>query len=1155
MSAEKNFVHLHVHTEYSLLDGAIRCADLARRCAEWGMPAVAMTDHGVMYGAVEFYQQCKSAGVKPIIGCEMYVSPDGIDNKEKKYNHLLLLAENDEGYHNLIKLVSIANTRGFYYKPRVDHQLLAQYSKGLICSSACLAGEIPRFLLEGNEKGALERAQMYRDIFGAESFFLEIMPNQLPEQVAANKLIIEMARKNNFPLLATNDAHYLNSSDYDWHELLLCVGTKKVITDPGRMSFRVNDFYFRSAQEMWGYFGSEAPDSLENTLRIAERCHFDFALNTGDYLLPKFEIPEGMTLDTYLEKMARKGLKERLGVEVIPDEYENRLSYELGIIKQMKFPGYFLIIADVIGACKSHGIPIGPGRGSAAGSLVAYSMKITELDPIRFGLIFERFLNPERVSMPDIDTDVSDKGRDRLIKYVVDKYGVENVSQIITFGRMKSKQAIKDVGRAMGMPYADVNKVANLVPDGAKSIKEAVEQTPDLQALEKSDMQISKLLTSASSMEGLARHCSQHAAGVVITPKPLTDLVPVRQIEEGQVATQFSMDPVASLGLVKMDFLGLQTLSILEEAVANVKRNGTTLGDLNRLPLDDPEVYRLLQNADTLGIFQLESSGMRRLIKKMQPDRFADLVAILALYRPGPLESGMVDQYVNCKHGEEVHYLHPLLEPVLNETYGVVLYQEQVMKCASTLAGYTLGGADLLRRAMGKKKKSVMDEHRSIFISGAAKNGIDAEKGAEIFDIIEKFAGYGFNKSHSAAYALVTYQTAWLKVHYPKEFMAAYLSSKIGAKKEVMAGYVREVRASGIDVLAPDINQSYADFTATKNEIRFGLGGVTKVGEAALSSIFKAREEGGPFKGFWDFIVRVDKHSVGKAVIESLIKAGAFDSLNSNRKQLLTSLDNLFEVASRRDSQGDQGSLFGDMTSEDQPELAEVDDLNVTEKLEMEKEALGMYISGHPFDEFRPLAARKANAHIADLPYWKSDTTTPTFAGLLSGWQEKMTKRGDAMGIFSIDDGEDEIKVICFPKARSGKSWLEIKPTLFEGKPYLVAGRPDDRGERTIIATDVQPLENDASDHDYVEICLSLDALREIPQKKFLAMLKEHRGRQTVILKVDNDVETAAIALPHVKVTSSRALEDDLVALFGRGEARISASSPGDREETRIYGA
>jgi len=1141
MSTNKNFVHLHVHTEYSLLDGAIRCNEVAAKCKEWGMPAVAMTDHGVMYGAVEFYQQCIDNGVKPIIGCETYVAPEGIANTQKRNHHLLLLAENDEGYHNLVRLVSIANTKGFYRKPRVDHDLLARYSKGIIASSACLAGEIPCLLLEGREKEALERAQMYRDIFGKENFYLEVMHNHIPQQATLNKLLIEMARRYDFPLIATNDAHYLTSNDYNWHELLLCVGTKKLISDPNRMTFEYNDFYFKSAEEMWDAFGSEVPDALENTLRIAERCNFKFELNTGEYLLPEFEIPKGMTLSTYLCKMAHEGLKRRLGCDELPEDYMTRLEYELGVIVQMNFPGYFLIIADVIQACKQRGIPIGPGRGSAAGSLVAYALQITELDPLKFGLIFERFLNPERISMPDIDTDVSDKGRDRLIKYVVDKYGVDNVSQIITFGRMKSKQAIKDVGRAMGLPYADVNKVANLVPDGVKSIKEAIDGSQELQELQKSNEQMNELLSSASSMEGLARHCSQHAAGVVITPKPLMELVPVREIVEGQVATQYSMDPVANLGLVKMDFLGLQTLSIIEEAVDNIKRNGMFIGDINQLPLDDPDVYKLLQDADTLGVFQLESPGMRRLIKKMVPDRFADLVAILALYRPGPLESGMVDQYVNCKHGEEVQYLHPMLKPVLEETYGVVLYQEQVMKCASTLAGYTLGGADLLRRAMGKKKKYVMDQQRSVFIAGAQKNGVPPEKSSEIFDIIEKFAGYGFNKSHSAAYAFITYQTAWLKVHYTKEFMAAYLSSKIGAKKEVMAEYVREVRASGIEVLAPDINESFADFTATDTAIRFGLGGVTKVGDAALKSIFHVREEGGTFKSFWDFILRVDKHSVSKAVIENLIKAGAFDSLNQNRNQLLTSLTDMFDFAQKQDTQGDQGSLFGDMLSEEHPTLAQVEDFDVNKKLEFEKESMGMFISGHPFDRYRTLANLKSNARIGDIPHWRNERIAPTFAALLTEYQEKTTKRGEQMGILTFEDGENNVRVVCFPKARNGISWLDIKPLLFSGKPYLITGRPDDRGDGTIIASEIRPLEETDMEKNYVEISVTFDALKDASQKKLITVLKNHRGERTVILKVVSDTETAGIILENIRVSPTQKLSEDLEKLLGPGEIEICA--------------
>lgn len=1138
---DKPFVHLHVHTEYSLLDGAIRCGELAKRTAEWNMPAVAMTDHGVMYGAVEFYQRCKENNVKAIIGCETYVSPEGIGQKDKKYNHLLLLATNKTGYHNLVKLISIANTDGYYYKPRVDHDLLARYHEGIIASSACLAGEIPSLFCEGKDAEAAERAGLYRDIFGPENFYLEIMKNAIPEQDLVNRKIVELARRDHFPLIATNDSHYLNKEDYGWHELLLCVGTNAVITDANRMTFSSNDYYLRSPEEMWSYFGTELPDALENTVKIAERCDFEFKLKTGNYMLPKFEIPEGETLDSYLEKCAYAGLKARLGCgENIPEQYMERLKYELGIIVQMHFSGYFLIIADVIQHCKDNQIPIGPGRGSAAGSLVAYSMKITELDPLKFGLIFERFLNPERISMPDIDTDVSDKGRDALIRYVIDKYGVENVSQIITFGRMKSKQAIKDVGRAMGMPYADANRIAKLVPDDVKSIQQAIDQTPELKGLKDSDPKISQLLSAACSMEGLARHTSQHAAGVVITPEPLTDIVPVKKIGENQVVTQFSMEPVENLGLVKMDFLGLRTLSILQEAVDNIHENGKEVPDLNTLPLDDKEVYALLQRADTLGIFQLESGGMKRLIRRMVPDAFSDLVAILALYRPGPLESGMVDQYVECKHGGAVHYLHPKLEPVLKETYGVILYQEQVMKCASALAGYSLGGADLLRRAMGKKKVEVMKQQRETFVAGCLKNDIDQKSAETIFDIIQKFAGYGFNKSHSAAYALISYQTAWLKVHFKTEYMASYLSSKIGDKKEVLASYIREVRASGIPVLAPDINESRSSFTATGNVIRFGLGAVSKVGGVALEAILETRKEG-RFKDFWDFLRRVDQHAVGKAVVESLIKSGAFDSLNPNRRALLDSLDEMFDFVTQLNSNGSQVTLFAEQTEAEHPQVRDEPDDDVVKKLEMEREVAGMYISGHPFDQYREQISAHVNASISDLPYWRSESQTPCFAALLNSFKEKTTKRGDVMGTLSFEDGEKEVEVICFPTPRGGTPWLDIKSRLIPGKPYLIKGHLDDRGDGTVIASDIVLLEDAVNGPSYIELKLSADALRSVSAKEFMRLLKKYPGNRTIILKIDGEGEDAAVLLPHTKVAPGKDLQNDLKAMFPEEDICLGA--------------
>ncbi|MCC8184591.1 DNA polymerase III subunit alpha, partial [Cloacibacillus porcorum] len=901
---DKPFVHLHVHSEYSLLDGANKCSDLAATTRSMGMDSVALTDHGVMFGCVEFYNKCNDAGVKPILGCEVYVDPNGHTCREgKNQNHLILLAENEEGYYNLTKLVSIANTDGFYYKPRIDHELLARYSKGLICASACLGGEIPQFIIQNNIDAAYERAQLYLDIMGKGNFFLEIQSNIIPEQAIVNKTLVEMSKKLDIPLIATNDAHYLKREDAEWHDILLCVQTGSIVTDEKRYRFTGSDYYFRSPEEMWQIFGGELPDSLINTQRIADRC--EVKLKTGHYYLPEFPLPPGETLSTHLRKLAAEGLRRRLKTEEPPQEYLDRLEYELGIIEQMDFPGYFCIVSDIIVAAKARDIPIGPGRGSAAGSLVAYSLGITDLDPIRYNLLFERFLNPERISMPDIDTDVSDKGREELIAYIVEKYGTDHVSQIITFGRMKSRGAIKDVGRALNIPIVEVNAIAKLIPamptPEIKDIKGALEHVPDLKAAYDGKPEIKKLVDTAMHIEGLARHCSQHAAGVVITPKPTSDMVPVRKFGENQVATQYSMEPVEKLGLVKMDFLGLRTLSVLDGAVKNIEANGKGKIDLNEIPIDDAKTYDMLQRGDTLGVFQLESSGMTALVRRLRPDCFEDMIALVALYRPGPLESGMVDTYVKCKHGEDtVHYLHPKLEPYMKDTYGVILYQEQVMQSAQALAGYTLGEADLLRRAMGKKKKEVMEKERVKFVDGAVKNGVDASNAGNIFDIIEKFAGYGFNKSHSAAYGLIAYWTAWLKANYGPEYLASYLSSLIGSKMEVLGQYIRSVRDAGYPVLPPDINESREDFTVVGEVIRLGLSAIAKVGDAAVANIIESRKKAGNFTSFWDFLTKIDTRQVNKGVIENLIKSGAFDSLEPNRARLLAAVPQFVDQASRQ---------------------------------------------------------------------------------------------------------------------------------------------------------------------------------------------------------------------------------------------------------------
>lgn len=1126
-----SFVHLHVHSEYSLLDGAIRCGDLAQSIREMGMDSVALTDHGVMYGAVEFYEKCLAAGVKPIIGCEVYVDPQGHTCREGKgrNNHLLLLARDNEGYHNLMRLVSIANTDGFYYKPRIDHDLLSRYSGGLIGSSACLAGEIPGFILEGEMERAQERAHLYQDILGKGNFFLEIMHNAIPEQALVNRTLIEMARKEGIPLIATNDAHYMKQSDSSWHEVLLCVQTNSTMNDPNRYRFGCNDFYLRSSEEMWDFFGDEVPEALLNTCEIAERCQVE--LTFGKYLLPDFKIPEGETLETFLEKKAWEGLCERLE-GTPPESYAKRLAYELGVINQMGFAGYFCIVSDIINAAKLKKIPVGPGRGSAAGSVVAWALKITELDPIRYNLLFERFLNPERISMPDIDTDISDKRRDEVIDYIVEKYGRDKVSQIITFDRMKSKAAVKDVGRALGMPYADVDRVSKLIPEGVKSIAEALDLAPDLQKVYQESPQVKKLLDVAGHIEGLARHCSQHAAGVVITPLPLTEMVPIRKIGENQVVTQYSMEPIEHLGLVKMDFLGLRTLSVIEEALANIEASGKPAPDLEKIPLDDPETYSLLQRADTLGVFQLESAGMRNLLRRLAPDCFEDLVAALALYRPGPLGSGMVEQYIDRKHGKApVEYLHPLLEGPLRETYGVILYQEQVMQCAAALSGFTLGEADLLRRAMGKKKTEVMAKQRSKFVEGAALNGVERSKAEEIFDIIEVFAGYGFNKSHSAAYALISYQTAYLKVHYAPEFLAAYLSSMIGSKMNVLGRYIKEVRDEGISVLPPDINQSKGNFTVVDGVIRFGLNAVAKVGGSAAESILRTREEKGSFSSLWDFLCKVDLRSVNRGVIENLIKSGAFDNLNPNRRQQLESLQELIERAQKRASGGNQKPLFSeqDPGQEEVPVLTAVEDYPIRERLELEREATGLYISGHPYEGYENRVRRLSTCSIADVKYWRNPDVPAMIGGLLVNIKERYTKKGDPMGILELEDTETKVEVVCFPK-----QWATIKPLLEMGQVYLVEGNVKEDGKGTLIANEVLPLEV-AEREKPPCFCFRFNAsgIDDTLLKGLCRELKGHPGPSPVIMHVEMDGALILMKLKGIKVQVTSVLKERLQEMLG----------------------
>ncbi|MDR3279353.1 MAG: DNA polymerase III subunit alpha [Synergistaceae bacterium] len=1130
--SDKPFAHLHVHSEYSLLDGASRCRDLAKTASEMGMGAVALTDHGVMYGCVEFYNECKNNEVKPILGCEVYVAPSGHTCRDgKEQFHLVLLAENDEGYHNLATMVSIACTDGFYYKPRIDHDLLSRYSKGVIASSACLGGEIPGLIMAGDTDGALSRAMLYRDIMGPENFFLEIQGNSIPAQALVNKTLIDMSRRHGFPLVATNDSHYTKRSDAAWHDVLLCVQTQSTVDDPKRYRFTGDDYYFRSPDEMWAIFGAETPESLTNTVGIAERC--SVKLEFGHYYLPDFAIPEGETLETHLRNMAWEGLSVRLKGGEISDEYRRRLEYELGVIEQMGFPGYFCIVSDIICYAKDNGIPIGPGRGSAAGSLVAWALKITELDPIKHGLLFERFLNPERISMPDIDTDISDKQRDEVIAYIVRKYGADHVSQIITFGRMMSKQAVKDVGRAMGILYAEVDRVAKLIPEpiksGIKSIPEALDKVPELKALHESNPEIRKLLDTASCIEGLARHCSQHAAGIVITPKPTSDMVPVTRIGNS-IVTQYSMEPVEKLGLVKMDFLGLRTLSIIEGALGNIELSGRGQLDLDSIPMDDHDTFEMLKSADTLGVFQLESSGMRDLIRRLKPDRYEDLVALMALFRPGPLESGMADQYVERKHGrEKVEYPHPLLAEALSETYGVILYQEQVMQCAARLAGFTLGEADLLRRAMGKKKVSVMMEQRAKFVDGAKRKDVPEAKASEIFDIIEKFAGYGFNKSHSAAYALISYQTAYLKCHYGAEFLASYLSALVGSKMDVLGRYISEVRGLGYEISAPDINKSGEAFTVSDGVILFGLSAVAKTGAAAVESILKARE-GSPFKSLWDFMTRVDLRTVNKGVIENMIKSGAFSEVESNRRRLLDALPSMLEVASRKDECSGQQSLFGDDDADDEPRMPEAPEFEPRRLLEMEHEAVGIYISGHPYDDYRADEAKYATCGIRDLEYWRNEQVSPTVIGLLAGYKEKISKqRGEPFGILTFEDSDASVEAVCY-----SRQWPNVKPLLVAGEPYLITGNIKNEGSISIIIDTIEPLTEVRSRRSpAVRIQVSSDGLPDDFYASLHSELKKFPGNLTVLLDLRTQDELALLKIRSIKVSMAPNLVERISSLSG----------------------
>jgi DNA polymerase-3 subunit alpha len=1022
-----DFVHLHCHTEYSLLDGAIRIGDLVKTAAGFGCPAAAITDHGNLHGALIFYDQAKKAGLKPIIGCEVYVAKEDRRKKDARSPrdagyHLVLLAKDMTGYHNLLRLVTYGHTEGFHYKPRVDKELLGRYGEGLIALSACLKGEINQKLLREGKDQAVATAKEYAALF-PDRFYLEIQANGIPEQTTVNDFLIELSDDLHLPLVATNDCHYLRADDAQAHDILLCIQTAACVDDVKRMRFSSNDLYYRSPEEMAEAFAL-VPQALANTCAIAERVELE--LKFGEYHFPVYQTPPGKSLDEVMTAMARQGLTDRLAKMPGVDEkkYRDRLEIELDVIKRMGFPGYFLIVADFINWAKDHGIPVGPGRGSAAGSLVAYALRITNLDPLPYDLLFERFLNIERVSMPDIDVDFCERRRYEVIRYVTERYGEDAVSQITTFGTMKAKAVVRDVGRALGMSFGETDRIAKLIPEELKmTIDKALEREPELKTLMAQDPKIARLIDVSRRLEGLARHASTHAAGVVVSDTAMTEYVPLYKGKNNETVTQWDMKRVEKAGLVKFDFLGLKTMTVIDDALHIIREMGAEPPDLDTLPLSDPETYELFAKGDTDGIFQVESQGMRKYLRMLKPNCFEDLIAMLALYRPGPLGSGMVEQFIRRKHGEDqVEYPHPLLEETLRPTYGVIVYQEQVMKIAQVLASFSLGAGDLLRRAMGKKNAEEMAKQRGFFVDGCAGNGIEAKKANEIFDLMEKFAEYGFNKSHSAAYALISYHTAYLKAHYPVAFMAALMTSDMENQDKLLQ-YIASCRAGDIELCPPDVNAGYPHFSVKDNKILYGLAAVKNVGRDAVAEIVAERERSGPFTSLVDFTSRVNMRKLTKRVIEYLIKSGACDGFGCSRAGLMAGLDQAASLGQKRAADKNDGrlSLMALVPEKPKPTVglglscpeASLPEWLHEDMMAYEKEALGFYLTSHPL-----------LAYERDLRAMRT-TTLAQCAGIEPGVEVKVaclpvstkeiiTKKGQKMAFCKLEDhlgGEAEVVV------------------------------------------------------------------------------------------------------------------------------------------------
>jgi len=1153
------FVHLHLHTDYSMLDGACDVEKLAEAAKRLGMPAVAMTDHGNIFGAVHFVNACKKHDIRPILGCELYVCKKDDHDTERTppegdtYNHLLVLAETDEGYRNLVKITSEASLRGFYYKPRISKRFLAEHSKGLIALSGCLKGEVAENLMEGKYAEARSAAARFRDLFGPENFFIEVQDQGLEQEHKVLPSLHKIAQELGSPVVATNDSHYLCEDDAHAQDVMVCIQTGKSIHETNRMKFQTNQFFVKSYDEMARVF-KDSPDVLTRTLAIAERCHVSLGKVKNPF--PHFEVPAGFTLDSYFEHVSREGFARRLeslrplqaqGRLKHPiADYEQRLARELAIIQQMKFSGYFLIVWDFIRYAREHSIPVGPGRGSAAGSLVSYSLQITDIDPLQHELLFERFLNPERVSMPDIDIDFCMNRRGEVIEYVTRKYGREQVAQIITFGTMQAKAAIKDVGRAMDMPYNDVDRIAKMVPHTLNiTLDDAIKESPQLQQAYDNEAQIRELIDTARKLEGLVRNAGVHAAGVVISPQPLIDLVPLHRTKNDEIVTAFDMSAVEKMGLLKMDFLGLTTLTIVDDTLKLIAQRGGAL-DLAQVPLDDHQTYKAVFHTGlTSGVFQFESHGMRDVLRRYQPNSIEDLTALNALYRPGPIQGGMIDDFIDRKAGRKsVEYELPELKEILEETLGVIVYQEQVMQIANRLAGYSLGEADLLRRAMGKKKPEEMAAQRERFSRGAAERGFPEKKVVKIFDLMEQFAGYGFNKSHSAAYALLAYHTAYLKTHYPVEFMAALLTSQVGSTDNVVK-YINECREMGIPVEPPDVNVSDANFTPHEKAIRFGLAAVKNVGHNAIESILAARRELGGFSSIFRFCEKVDLRLLNKRVLESLIKAGAMDSMG-RRAQLMAVLDKAIERAqkSQRDAESGQHGLFISFSDEPAPEandkLPNVPEWDEHTRLAAEKEILGFFITGHPLEKYRDKLLDFSALDTQAISGMKSSTGKDEVytAGVITNVRVLRSKKGDFYAQGALEDMAGAVDLLVFPEA-----YRRLGDKVKLDVPVLIRGgvRVEEGGSPKVTVSEITPLEEARPKLPRsLRIRLPLETANEGTVDALHSLCLERKGEAKVLFDVERPGDFMVVMEAEgYNVQPDRTFISRVEELCGRGSVRI----------------